>query len=286
MLLSVGLIPRGRFSAAENLATVAKSAEAAGLARVWLGDRLVYPAKYESAGDLGPEFPWDIRAPQLEGIVAMTWMLAATSRVGVGVSVMVIPLRQPLVLARQLASLDALSQGRLSFGIGIGGVLEEYDCAGVDRRDRGARADEYVEALKVLWSAEVPSFSGRFVSFPELYCNPKPARAEGIPLWFGGHSSPTYDRVARHGAGLAAGSVTPDRAAELLATVRQRGEALGRDPSTIGLLVQAHHPDRDGLRRLLDEHRAAGVTEAIVPARGRNPEEVADSVASVAELME
>ena len=84
----------------------ARSAEAAGLARVWLGDRLVYPARYESAGDLGREFPWDISVPQLEGIVAMTWMLASTTTVGVGVSVMVLPLRQPVVLARQLASLE------------------------------------------------------------------------------------------------------------------------------------------------------------------------------------
>jgi probable F420-dependent oxidoreductase len=284
MLLSVGIIARGRLSTAANLTAVAQSAEGAGLARVWLGDRLVYPARYESAGDLGREFPWDIKAPQLEGIVAMTWMLASTTRVGVGVSVMVIPLRQPVVLARQLASLDALSQGRLTFGIGIGGVLEEYDCVGVDRRQRGARADEYVQALKLLWTEERPSFSGEFVSFPELYCSPKPSQPGGIPLWFGGHTAATYDRVARLGAGLAAGSVSPERAAELLSILHDRAEAMGRDPSSIGLLVQAHHPDRDGLRRLLDAFRDAGVTEAIVPARGRTPDELADSVASVADL--
>jgi alkanesulfonate monooxygenase SsuD/methylene tetrahydromethanopterin reductase-like flavin-dependent oxidoreductase (luciferase family) len=188
------------------------------------------------------------------------------------------------VLARQLASLDALSQGRLTFGIGIGGVLEEYDCVGVDRRQRGARADEYVQALKLLWTEERPSFSGEFVSFPELYCSPKPSQPGGIPLWFGGHTAATYDRVARLGAGLAAGSVSPERAAELLSILHDRAEAMGRDPSSIGLLVQAHHPDRDGLRRLLDAFRDAGVTEAIVPARGRTPDELADSVASVADL--
>jgi probable F420-dependent oxidoreductase len=286
MLLSIGIIPRGRLSTAANLTAVAQSAETAGLARVWLGDRLVYPARYESAGDLGREFPWDITAPQLEGIVAMTWMLASTTRIGVGVSVMVIPLRQPLVLARQLASLDSLSEGRVTFGIGIGGVLEEYDCAGVDRRRRGARADEYVKALQVLWTDERPSFSGEFVSFPELHCNPKPVHPQGIPLWFGGHSPATYDRVAQYGVGLAAGSASPARAAELLADLRARAERVGRDPSTIGLLVQAHHPDTQGLRRLLEEYREAGVTEAIVPARGRTPDELAGSVAAAAELLE
>jgi probable F420-dependent oxidoreductase len=286
VILSTGMIPRSRFSTAEYLTAVARSADSAGLARVWMGDRLVYPVRYESAGDLGREFPWDIAAPQLEGIVAMTWMLAATTRVGVGISVMVIPLRQPLQLARQIASLDHLSQGRVTLGVGIGGVLEEYDCAGVDRRRRGARSDEYVRALKVLWSDERPSFSGEFVSFPELYCNPKPAQAGGIPLWFGGHSSETYDRVAQYGVGLAAGSAPPARAAELLTIIRERTEAAGRDPTNVGLLVIADHPERDGLRQLLDEYRQAGVTEAVVPPHGRSPTEVADSVASIPELAE
>jgi probable F420-dependent oxidoreductase len=286
MLLSVGIIPRGRFSTAESLTTVAQSTERAGLERVWMGDRLVYPVRYASAGDLGREFPWDIAVPQLEGIVAMTWMLASTTRVGVGISVMVVPLRQPLVLARQLGSLDSLSSGRVTLGVGIGGVLEEYDCAGIDRGRRGARAEEYVEALQVLWTEERPSFSGEFVSFPELYCNPQPVQPGGIPLWFGGHTAVTRERVARYGAGLAAGSVSPSRAAELLADVRRRAEVLGRDPATVGLLVQAHHPDRETLRRLLDEYRETGVTEAILPARGRSSEEIADSIAEIAELAE
>ncbi len=286
MLISTGMIPRSRYSTTEYLTAVARSADSAGLARIWMGDRLVYPTHYESAGDLGRDFPWDIAAPQLEGVVAMTWMLAATTRVGVGISVMVIPLRQPLVLARQLASLDHLSHGRVTMGVGIGGVLEEFDCVGVDRRRRGARSEEYVRAMKALWSEDRPSFSGEFVSFPELYCNPKPAQEDGIPLWFGGHSPETYDRVVRYGVGLAAGSAPPDRAAELAAILRERAEAVGRDPSTIGLMVVADHPERDGLRRLLDDHRNAGVTETVVPPHGRTPTEVADSVGSIAELIE
>jgi probable F420-dependent oxidoreductase len=284
MLLSTGMIPRSRFSTADNLTNVARSADAAGLARVWMGDRLVYPARYESAGDLGRDFPWDIKAPQLEGIVAMTWMLASTTRVGVGISVMVIPLRPPVQLARQIASLDSLSQGRVTLGVGIGGVLEEFDCAGVDRHRRGARSEEYVRALQVLWTEDTPSFSGEFVSFPELYCNPKPVQAGGIPLWFGGHSPETYDRAVRYGAGLAAGSASPARAAELAVILRRRAEEIGRSPSSVGLMVVADRPDRDDLRRALDEYREAGVTEAVVPPHGRTLEEVADSIASIPEL--
>jgi len=286
MKISLGVIPRNRMSKAENLEAVARAGDETGLTRIWLGDRLVYPVQYAHAGDLGDRFPWDVSDPQLEGVVAMTWLLASSRRIGVGVSVMVVPLRQPLVLARQLASLDHLSGGRLTLGLGIGGVLEEYDCAMVDRHDRGARLDEYVEALKVLWTEERPSFDGRFVSFPELYCNPRPAQSGGIPLWFGGHLPPVWDRVVRAGAGLAAGSVTPERAAQLRAELSHRCEAAGRDPESVGLLVIANNPDPDGLRRLLDGQRAAGVSEVVCPVRGRNPEEIAESVAFLAGFAE
>jgi probable F420-dependent oxidoreductase len=285
VLLSAGIIPRARLSDPELLVAVGRSAEAAGLARVWLGDRTVYPVHYESAGDLGREFPWDISAPQLEGVVAMTWILASTERVGVGISVMVIPTRQPVVLARQLGSLDHLSRGRVAFGVGIGGVLEELDATGVDRARRGARTDEYLEAMQRLWTGEPASFSGEFVSFPEIYCRPSPVQPGGLPLWIGGHTEATYERVARFGAGLAAGGPSPEQAAELLARVRARAEGRGRDPMSVGILVQAYAPERDAFRRLLEAHRDAGVTEAIVPARGRTPEEVTESVAAIPDLL-
>jgi probable F420-dependent oxidoreductase len=286
LLLSVGMIPRGRYSEPEFLAAVGRGAESAGLARVWLGDRTIYPVHYESAGDLGREFPWDTSAAQLEGIVAMTWLLASTQSVGVGISGMVIPLRQPVVLARQLGSMDHLSRGRVTFGVGIGGVLEEYDAVGVDRVRRGARADEYLEAMQRLWTEEQPSYSGEFVSFPEIYCSPKPMQPGGLPLWIGGHTDTTLERVTRFGVGLAAGSVSPTRAAELLSRLRQKAERVGRDPSSVGILVQASARDPVDFRRLLAEHREAGVTEVIVPARGRTTDEVVELVGALPELLD
>lgn len=286
MLLSVGIIPRGRYSEPEFLAAVGRGAEEAGLARVWLGDRTIYPVRYESAGDLGREFPWDASAPQLEGIVAMTWLLASTQTVGVGISVMVIPLRQPVVLARQLGSMDHLSLGRVTFGVGIGGVLEEYDAVGVDRAHRGARADDYLRAMQLLWTEASPSYSGAFVSFPEIYCSPKPVQPGGLPLWIGGHTDTTLERVTRFGVGLAAGSVSPTRAADLLTRLREKAQDVGRDPSSVGILVQASAPDSAALRQLVAEHREAGVTEVIVPARGRTPDEVVELTAALPELLD
>lgn len=286
MLLSVGIIPRGRFSEPTYLTAVGHGADEAGLARVWLGDRTVYPVQYQSAGDLGEKFPWDITTPQLEGVVAMTWLLSATHRVGVGVTVMVLPLRQPVVLARQLGSLDHLSGGRVTFGLGVGGVLEEYDIVGVDRARRGARADEYIEAMRLLWTEEQAQYSGEFVSFPPTYCSPKPVQSGGIPLWIGGHTEATYERVARYGAGLAPGGVSPSRATELLENIRRKAENLGRDPESVGIVVMAGGTDRDALRRLLAEHREAGVTEVIVPAQGRTPDELREAVLAMPELLD
>jgi len=216
----------------------------------------------------------------------MTWLLASTRTVGVGISVMVIPLRQPVVLARQLGTLDHLSRGRVSFGVGIGGVMEEYDAVGVDRTRRGARADEYLEAMKRLWTEEQASYSGKFISFPQIYCSPKPVQPGGLPLWIGGHTDATLDRVARFGVGLAAGSTPPARAADLLARLREKAARVGRDPKSVGILVQASAPDREGLRRLLAEHREAEVTEAIIPARGRTVDEVVESAAALADLLD
>jgi probable F420-dependent oxidoreductase len=198
----------------------------------------------------------------------------------------VLPLRQPVVLARQLGSLDHLCGGRVTFGVGVGGVLEEYDAVGVDRSRRGARADEYLEAMQRLWTEEHPSYAGEFVSFPEIYCSPKPVRPGGLPIWIGGHTQSTIERVARFGAGLAAGSVSPERAGKLLAQVRHASEQLGRDPQSVGILVQASAPDRDALRRLLAEHREVGVSEVIIPARGRTPGEVIESTAAAPDLLD
>jgi alkanesulfonate monooxygenase SsuD/methylene tetrahydromethanopterin reductase-like flavin-dependent oxidoreductase (luciferase family) len=140
--------------------------------------------------------------------------------------------------------------------------------------------------MQLLWTEEQASYSGEFVSFPPTYCSPKPVQPGGIPLWVGGHTEATYERVARYGAGLAPGGVTPGRAGELLENIRRKAEKLGRDPESIGIVVMAGGTDRDALRRLLAEHRDAGVTEVIIPAQGRTPAELRDVVLALPELLD
>jgi len=289
MLLSTGLMARGRLGAPEMLAAIGQAAEEAGLPRVWFGDHVVYPVDY------APNYPspsgrlnYNPASSQIDVVVAMSWLCASTSTVGVGTSVMVVAQRQLVWLAKQLASLDAMSGGRLTLGIGVGWCGEEFESLGVPFEHRGSRTDEYVRAMQVLWTEEVPAFSGRFVSFPPLYCNPKPAQAGGPPIWVGGGGKAAFERVARYGAGWVAGGAPPDELARDIVAIRRRAAELGReDADDIGLLVQGvWRPDRDDLRRHLRDLRAAGVTEAVVPVQGKTPAEARDFVLSIPELLD
>jgi probable F420-dependent oxidoreductase len=190
-------------------------------------------------------------------------------------------------LAKQLATLDQLSGGRLTLGIGVGWCAEEFESLCVPFEHRGSRTDEYLQALKVLWTEETPSFAGRFVSFPPLYCNPKPHQADGPPIWIGGAGPAALERVARIGAGWVAGGETPSELGHHLAWIRTRAAELGRtDANLIGLLVQGvWRPDRSELSSYLAELRDAGVTEVVVPVQGKSPEEAADFVRSIPALL-
>jgi probable F420-dependent oxidoreductase len=289
MLLSTGLMARGRLGSPDTLAALALAAEEAGLPRVWFGDHVVYPVEYESRyPSPSGKVNYNIASPQLDVIVAMTWACAVTSRVGVGTSIMVIGERQLVWLAKQVASLDHLSRGRLTLGIGPGWCTEEYEALGVSPERRGARTDEYVQAMKVLWTDEKPSFAGEFVSFDAIYCNPKPAQAGGPPIWVGGTSQVALERTARYGAGWVAGGTDGDELARKLAWIRSRAEELGRsDAAQIGMLAQGvWRPDRRDLSDLLRHLRDSGVTEVVVPVQGKDPQEARDFVLSIPDLLD
>jgi probable F420-dependent oxidoreductase len=289
MQLSTGLMARGRLGSPELLEAIGRAADEVGLPRVWFGDHVVYPVAYRSAyPSASGKIDYNTASAQSDVIVAMTWLCAATDSVGVGTSVMVVAQRQLVWLAKQLATLDVLSGGRLTLGIGVGWCAEEFESLGVPFAERGARTDEYMDAMRVLWTEETPSYSGRYVSFPPLYCNPKPVQAGGPPIWVGGGGKAALERVARYGAGWVPGGRTPEELARDLAWIRNRAAELGRtDAEEIGMLAQGvWRPDRDDLRLLLRDLRAAGVTEAIVPVQGKTPEEARDFVRSIPELLD
>jgi probable F420-dependent oxidoreductase len=168
-------------------------AERSGVDSIWLTDRIV------------------AERLNVEPVVALAFVAARTKRMLVGTSVLALPLRQPTILAKEIATLDFLSAGRMLPAIGLGTEDErEYEAAGVARADRGARTDEMVEVMRLLWSGEPVTYRGRFYSLTNVTVQPRPVRPELPPIWVGGRSMPALKRVARLGDGWLASQVTPD----------------------------------------------------------------------------
>lgn len=287
MLLSTGLMARGRMGEPDLLAAIGRAADDAGLARVWFGDHIVYPVEFAPNYPYGDgRLPYNPATPQLDVIVAMTWLLAATRRIGTGTFVMVVGLRQPVWLAKQLASLDALSGGRVTLGVGTGWMTEEYEALEVSSARRGARADDCVEILRKLWTQDTPSHASEFASFPPLHCNPRPARDGGIPIWVGGHGPASLDRAARLGEGWLAMGGDPDEIRAALPVLRERAEKYGRDPDDIGVATTVTLTDRDQLVERLARLRELGVTEVVVPVQGKTAGAAADWIAGIPTLLE
>lgn len=246
-----------------GLVALARSAEEAGFESLWAVDHPVFPADFDS------RYPYtrDGKMPLSTGSVLpdpLIWLAqaaAVTERIRVGTGVLILPLRNPVVLAKELATLDALSGGRVDLGIGVGWLREEFDIVGVPFARRGARSEDYVAAMRALWTSEPASHRGEFVSFAQARCNPKPVQPT-IPVHIGGSSRAAAERAGRIGDGFfpLAGKLP-----ELVDVVRQTAAGCGRDPEAIE--VMASHPRvvEDPVAAV-EELRAAGVDRVAVPS--------------------
>jgi probable F420-dependent oxidoreductase len=181
-------------------------------------------------------------APQtdfLEPLVLLGAIAACTERVQMGLSVMVLPHRHPVLTAKMLASIDRLCEGRLLVGTGVGWMQEELDALNAPYHQRGALTDDYLEAMITLWTVERASHQGRFVHFPPLGCYPKPMQKPHPPLLIGGHSPAALRRVARFGQGWHALHVPPEVLAQQLTVVHHEMRQAGRDPSALDVSLRA-----------------------------------------------
>jgi probable F420-dependent oxidoreductase len=169
----------------------AELAEQAGFEALWVGDHIAMPRDLGAAAELA----------RLEALIALSYLSAVTKRVRLGIGVIVLPQRQPVLLAKQLSSIDVLSGGRLTVGIGVGYVEAELRALGVSLSDRGARTDEYLRVIKQLWMETAASFSGRFVSFESVVQKPTPVQKPHPPIVIGGSSAAAYRRAVVSGNG-------------------------------------------------------------------------------------
>jgi probable F420-dependent oxidoreductase len=246
-LMEIGVrIPHTGTGASPELITQwCAIAEAAGFGSLWGVDHVVMPRFSESKYVLGrrpvaiePDAVSDQLAPNFELISTLAFVAALTERIKIGTAVAVLTIRNAVLNARQLATVDRLSNGRLVCGVGIGWLKEEADAMGMPWDCRGARAEEHVAVLRAIWGAPDShiQFHGRFWDIALMSPEPRPAR-RAIPILIGGHSEFAIDRAARLGDGWIAAGVTPDRLADLLPRVR--GAAKRHDRATLPVYCRA-----------------------------------------------
>jgi probable F420-dependent oxidoreductase len=186
----------------ENIISFAKEAENAGFDSLWVLERLIWPINplnpYPGTSD--GKFPADWQYI-LEPLETLTYVAAKTDKIALGTSVMDMLFHNPVVLARRFATLDILSKGRAIAGLGIGWSKDEYKVSGIPFRDRGKRADEYIQMLKKIWTEDVVEFKGQYYDIPASKIGPKPIQKPHIPIYLGGYSQGTFARIANHGNG-------------------------------------------------------------------------------------
>lgn len=226
----------GPFADPAAAASMAVAAEAAGFESLWTVEHVVVPKGYESTYPYDPSgrMPGgeDMAIP--DPLIWLSYVAASTSTIRLATGILILPQRNPVVLAKELATLDSLSGGRLELGIGVGWLEEEFDAIGVPFAGRGRRADEYVAAMRALWATQPASFHGEHVSFDDCVLLPAPVNGS-IPIHIGGHTEASARRAGRLGDGFFPGKGSHEELAHLFDVVRATAEEHGRDPSSIQL---------------------------------------------------
>jgi probable F420-dependent oxidoreductase len=249
MRIGFGAPVAGAWATPLYLGSFAERAEALGYASLWSFQRLLVP---EGSG-MEPVY-----RSVLDPMVALGYLAARTSRIRLGVAVVNLPFVSPAVLAKQAATVDVLSAGRLDLGLGIGWMPEEFAATGASTARRGARTEEYLAVLRTLWADEVSSFGGEFYTIPAGRQDPRPVQRPGPPVLLGGMSRPAIERAGR----IADGWITSSRAdlskiSEAVGTIKEAAAAAGRDPGALrivcrgAVLAGEEAKGPDGGRRLL-----------------------------------
>ncbi len=218
---------------------LAKAIEYIGYDQLDMFDHVVmgYPTERRPA----PRYP--AKMPILEALMTLSFVAAATSRIGLGTEVLVLPQRHPTLVAKQISTLDTLSGGRVRLGVGVGWQAAEYEALGEAFNERGARMDEAIALLKAFWRDERVDFDGRFYRIEAIAMEPKPPRGDALPIWVGGASERALRRVGELGNGwLATGMHDAVAVKHAVSRIRHYAERAGRNPDRIGLQMMLDVP--------------------------------------------
>ena len=245
---------------------ICRRAEAAGFESLWGGEHVILPSKIESSYPYTADgkIPAMPDTPIPDPLIWLAFAAAAAPSMRLGTCILIVPQRNPLILAKELATLDQLSGGKVELGLGVGWLEEEFNALGVPWERRGARNDEYIEAMRTLWSGPEVEFHGEFVDFPKVTCSPRPVQPT-IPILVGGDSDVAIRRAARLADGYFPGEGDVDRLAALITRVRQAAEDAGRDPDEIEINAMFSTQMTDPVAGV-EKFTELGVGRIMVPA--------------------
>ena len=256
----------------------ARRAEALGYDNLWVIERLLYPTSPRSKYPVTPDGSLPkMYAQALTPIETLSYVAAHTERIGLGTGVLVMPLHNPVVLARRLATLDVLSGGRLRVGLGQGWSAEEIEAAGGTMHGRAARADEFLQVLDAIWTTDPVEYSGSYFTVPRSTLQPKPVQSPRPPIYLAAYSPSALDRVGRYADGWMPSGVPLSAIGPMMDQVRASASAAGRDPAAQELVIFADGeildrspgPNRPDFVGTLDEIR-----QDVMRARGLGATEI------------
>ncbi len=274
-----GINSGSTFRPADTIA-IAQLAEELGYDSVWAGEHVVVPSPRVVPSPMEPE------DPILDPLVHLGFVAAATERLLLGTGIIILPQRNPLVLAKQAATLDVLSNGRLLLGIGAGYLEPEMTAIGVPMADRGARTDDHLAAMRAIWTQPGPvEHHGKFVDFAGVDAHPRPVTPGGPRIVVGGHTPAAYRRAVTSGHGWYGFGLTPEQTAESVEGLRRAADAVER-PAELGDLELSVTPRRRLDPDALEAFTGAGIDRLVLgTASDRSPADVEQRLRAAADLV-
>lgn len=266
MKFGLMFVNTGMGSTAVGAKALAVKAETLSFESLWTVEHVLVPSGYQS------KYPYDPSGKMAGGaesfdlpdpLIWLAFVAAATERIKLATGILIVPQRNPAITAKEVATIDALSGGRVILGVGVGWLEEEFNALGVPFADRGTRHDDYVEAMRALWSGEKASVHNTYTSFDNCISLPRPANGT-VPIVIGGHTKRAAQRAARIGNGFFPGSGGLDELRGLFDVMREECAATGRDPGEIELSAGGGGRNVDELCTRIENLQALGVSRVML----------------------
>jgi probable F420-dependent oxidoreductase len=241
MKVGFGLPNIGPLGSAESVKKVAQRAEELGYDSLWTIERVLWPVKPQTPYPVTPDgsLPEGYKH-SLDPLDTLTFAAAFTKKIALGTSVLDIPYYNPVMLARRLTTIDIFSGGRLRVGLGLGWSKDEMDATNANMKDRGARADEFLQVLKAVWTTDPAEFRGKFFNLPKSYISQKPVQKPHPPIYMAAFAPPALKRLATLANGWNPVAIPVEGMKQMFASIQQMAREAGRDPSKLAMVVRAN----------------------------------------------